>query len=104
MPEKALSELALYTAHPTIRVNGADRERTTGLLLAMDLLEQEDGLSALELRFSNVANVRGGGSGLAFEDEATFKLGDRLAVYAGDEAAPDRDLLRRHHRARSRLS
>ncbi|MGB8167685.1 MAG: contractile injection system protein, VgrG/Pvc8 family [Chthoniobacteraceae bacterium] len=88
MPERPLSDLALYAAHPTIRFNGAERERATGLLLAMDLVEHEDGLSALELRFSNVANVRDGGSELAFEDEASFKLGDRLAVYAGVESGP----------------
>ena len=88
MSERPLSDLALYTARPTVRVNGAERERVTGLLTAMDLLEHEDGLSALELRFSNVASERDGSAEFAFEDETDFKLGDRLAVYAGDEFAP----------------
>jgi phage protein D len=88
MAEGALSELALYAAQPTIRINGAERERVTGLLLAMDMVEQEDGLSALELRLTNVASESDGSAGLAFEDETSFKLGDRLAVYAGDESAP----------------
>jgi phage protein D len=88
MPESPLSQLALYTARPTIRVNGAESERVTGLLTGMDMVEQEDGLSALELRFSNIASDSSGNSNFAFEDEAALKLGDRLAVYAGDEAAP----------------
>ena len=88
MSEGPLSDLALYTARPTVRVNGAERERVTGLLTAMDLHEQEDGLSAVELSFSNVASESDGSSNLAFEDETSFKLGDRLAVYAGDEAGP----------------
>jgi phage protein D len=88
MSERALSQLALYTARPTVRVNGTERERVTGLLLAMDLLEQEDGLSALELRLTNVASESSGSADFAFEDETSFKLGDRLAVYAGEEGAP----------------
>ena len=88
MAEGPLSDLALYTARPTVRVNGAERERVTGLLTAMDLHEQEDGLSAVELSFSNVASESNGSSDLAFEDETSLKLGDRLAVYAGDEAGP----------------
>lgn len=88
MPEAPLSDLALYAARPTVRVNGSERERVTGLLHAMDLVEQEDGLSALELNFSNVLSASDGSADLAFEDEASFKLGDRLTVYAGTEAAP----------------
>ncbi len=88
MSEQALSHLALYTARPTVRVNGAENDRVTALLLAMDLCEEENGLSALELRFANVASLSSGTSELAFEDESAFKLGDRLAVYAGEESAP----------------
>ena len=46
MPESPLSQLALYTARPTIRINGAEKERVTGLLLAMDMTEGEDGFWA----------------------------------------------------------
>lgn len=88
MPENPLSQLALYTARPTLRVNGAQHERLDALLLAMKMDEQEDGLSRLELRFSNIASDRQGGADYAFEDERTVKLGDRLAVYAGEENAP----------------
>jgi hypothetical protein len=56
MAETYLSHLALYTARPTVRVNGANQERIAGLLLAMEVMEQEDGLSALELKLSNIAS------------------------------------------------
>jgi phage protein D len=87
MAEAALSPLALYTARPTIRVNGAEQERVTALLLGMDMTEHEDGLSTLELRLDNVA-TSGGAPGFMFEDEAAVKLGDTITVYCGDQAAP----------------
>ena len=52
MPEQPLSSLALYNARPTVRVNGAEKERVTGLLTAIDMTEHEDGLSTLELRMT----------------------------------------------------
>jgi phage protein D len=88
MPETPLSPTALYTARPTIRVNGAEEDRVTRLLTAMDLLEREEGLSALELRFDNIASVTSGTAELAFEDETSLKLGARLAVYSGEESGP----------------
>jgi phage protein D len=88
MAEEPLSHYALYSARPTIRVNGAESERVTGLLLAMELTEQESGLSALELRLSNVASLNSGTSELAFEDESSLKFGDKIAVYAGGESSP----------------
>ncbi len=88
MPEAPLSSTVLYAARPTIRVNGAAAERVTGLLKGMEMVEQEDGLSALELKFDNVASDPSGGADFAFEDERVFKLGDQLAVYAGEESAP----------------
>ncbi len=50
--------------------------------------EQEDGLSSIELKFSNVAADGVGGSDFAFEDETAFKLGDTVSVYCGDEYEP----------------
>src|SRR5687768_7130996 len=88
MAEASLSPLALYTARPTIRVNGAEQERVTALLLGMEMTEHEDGLSTLELRLDNVATSGGGASGFMFEDEAAVKLGDTVTVYCGDESAP----------------
>lgn len=88
MAEAPLSRSALYTSRPTIRINGADQERMPGLLLAMEVAEQEDGLSRLELKLSNLASDRRGGVEFAFEDERVIKLGDRVAVYMGEESAP----------------
>ena len=88
MPESALSQLALYTARPTIRINGAEQERITGLLLAMDMTEAEDGLSTLELKLDNTKSDGSGASDFAFEDEAAFKLGDSINVYCGEESGP----------------
>jgi len=88
MPEAATSRLAVYRAWPTIRVNGREEERLTHLVTALEMTEQEDGLSTLELRLSNVASERGGGAELAFEDESSVKLGDELAIYAGDQETP----------------
>ena len=88
MSEAPLSPLALYTARPTVRINGAEKERVTGLLMAIEMTEHEDGLSTLELRMNNVASDGGGQSDYAFEDEASFKLGDTITVYCGEESGP----------------
>jgi uncharacterized protein len=88
MPEEPLSRLALYSARPTVRVNGSANERVSGLLTAMEMVERESGLSTLDLRFTNIAADGNGGVGFAFEDETPLKLGDRIAVYSGDEDGP----------------
>ncbi|MCP3963672.1 MAG: phage late control D family protein [bacterium] len=88
MPEAALSPMAVYSARPTVRVDGAELLRVSELLLAMEMREREGGLSALELRFSNVASDPEGGAGPAFEDEERLRLGSKIAVYAGDASAP----------------
>jgi len=88
MAEAPLSTLALYTARPTVRVNGSEQERVTGLLLEMDMTEHEDGLSTLELKLENVASTSSGESDFAFEDEQAIKLGDTITVYCGEESAP----------------
>jgi phage protein D len=88
MPEAALSELALYTARPTIRINGSEKERVTGLMIGMEMTEHEDGLSTLELQLENFASDGSGRSDYAFEDEASFKLGDSVTVYCGPESSP----------------
>lgn len=88
MAETDLSDRLVYRAWPTVRVNGQPHERLNELLLMMEMNEQEDGLSSLALRLTNVATETDGRSASAFEDEAVVKLGDRIAVYAGDEQAP----------------
>lgn len=88
MPEAPLSRLALYVARVTARVNGKDQPRITGLIESMETVEQEDGLSTLELRLGNVASLSTGGTESAFEDESLVKLGDTLAIGCGDDNAP----------------
>ena len=88
MAESPLSPLALYSAQPTVRINGAEQDRVTGLLIAIEMTEREDGLSTLELKLDNVASDGGGQSDFAFEDEGSFKLGDTITVYCGEESAP----------------
>ncbi|HYR91449.1 MAG TPA: contractile injection system protein, VgrG/Pvc8 family [Terriglobia bacterium] len=88
MAESPLSSLALYTARPTVRINGAEKDRVTGLMRDMEMTEQEDGLSTLELRLENIASDGSGSADFAFEDEAQFKLGDPITVSCGEESDP----------------
>ena len=88
MAESPLTTLAVYSARPTIRVNDQAFAKVAELLLQMEMTEQEGGLSALELRFSNVASNPEGGADLAFEGDEILKLGAAIAVYAGVETAP----------------
>jgi phage protein D len=88
MAEAALSSHEVYAACPTVRIAGQENARVRELLVGMNLSESEGGLSALELRFSNVASLAAGGAELAFEDELALGLGAPITVYAGDQAAP----------------
>lgn len=88
MAETPLSDLAIYHARPTVRVDGEAQRKIDELLLAMEMLEYEGGMSRLELRLSNVVSTDDGGASLAFEDERILALGSALAVYAGDVDAP----------------
>lgn len=88
MSEAAVSQLAVYSSRPTIRVDEQDFDRAARLLIGMDMQEQEGGLSSMQLRFSNVASDPQGGSDFAFEDESEIRLGSRIVVYAGDQTAP----------------
>jgi len=88
MAETPLTELAVYTARPTIRIAGKEVERLSELLIGMEMREREGGLSALELRLSNVASLGDGEAELAFEDETIVRLGSAVSIYTGDEKAP----------------
>lgn len=88
MSESALGQFAVYTARPSVRINGNANERLSGLLMSMDMEEKEDGLSSMELCLSNTASDPEGGADFAFEDESVLKLGDHLTVMAGDEDEP----------------
>lgn len=85
--EQPLSDAAVYSAIPTVRIDTQSYDKVNELLIGMQMTEGESGLSALELRFSNVASSPGGAA-FAFEDDSILKLGARIAVYAGDELSP----------------
>ncbi|MBW4484550.1 MAG: hypothetical protein KME14_18615 [Tildeniella torsiva UHER 1998/13D] len=88
MPETPLTPTAVYSARPTIRVDNQAFAKVSELLLTMEMTEQLGGLSTLELRFSNVASAPEGEADLAFEDDQILTLGAAIAVYGGDETAP----------------
>ncbi len=88
MPETPLSSMAVYSARPAVQVDAQQQPKVSELVVAMTLTEREGGLSALELRVSNVASEPGGSADLAFEDNAILRLGARLTIYAGDETSP----------------
>lgn len=88
MGESNLSNLALYSARPTLRINGQDNAMASGLLQSLVMREQEGALSSLEAAFVNFTARESGQVGPAFEDEQVLKLGAELKVYAGEAAAP----------------
>ena len=88
MLETALSQLAVYSARPTVRVDTREYPLVSELIAAMEVTEQEGGMSALELRLASVASDPEGGAGLAFESNAVLRLGANIAIYSGDESAP----------------
>lgn len=80
----SLNRRPFYNPRPIITIDGQRFDKVDELLLALDMSEQEGGLAALELRFSNVASDADGGAGYAFEDEAEIKLGSTVTVSTGD--------------------
>ncbi len=86
--ERPLSTLAVYSARPMVRVDGMEHAKVSELIIGMEMTEREGGLSALELRLSNVASDPQGDADFAFEDDALVGLGTNITVLAGDEEAP----------------
>lgn len=88
MPEAALAPLAVYNARPTVRVNTQEYPLVSELLLGLRMTEREGGLSALELRLSNLASDSQGGADFAFEDNRILKLGANVTLYSGEITEP----------------
>jgi uncharacterized protein len=86
MAETILSALQVYTARPTLRLDGDEIEGIGALIQAMEMRERQGGLSSLELRFLNLKETGSGGT-LAFAD-TKIDFGKELTVYAGDEFGP----------------
>ncbi len=88
MSEATLSQSAIYSARPTVRIAGEADSHITELVVAMRMEEHEGGMSNLEMRLCNLAPTTDGGAELAFDARSNLKLGADIAVYAGDSAAP----------------
>ncbi|HVG18987.1 MAG TPA: hypothetical protein VNI02_08025 [Blastocatellia bacterium] len=88
MTESPLSDLLVYSARPTVRVDAQEYPKVSELILALEMTEREGGLSALEMRVSNIASEPGGSADLAFEDDQVLKLGAKVAIYGGDQTSP----------------
>lgn len=88
MPESELSKSPVYSARPTVRIDGRASDKVAGLLSSVHLTETEGGMSSLELRLENTARFEDGQVDLAFEDETLLRFGSSLTVFAGDETAP----------------
>jgi phage protein D len=88
MAETAITQDAVYSAIPTVQINGQANDTVTAQLLSMEMREQEAGMSALEMRFSNFGSFNTGLADLVFEDGAVLKLGASVLVYAGVVSSP----------------
>lgn len=88
MSETPLSTMAVYSARPTVRIDTEEHPMVGELIVGMEMTEHEGGMSSLELRVSNVASDPQGGADFAFEDDTVLRLGATIAIYGGDENAP----------------
>ena len=89
MPETTLSQSAIFSARPAIRIGGQADERIDALLTALRMEESEGGMSTLELRLSNWVATGGGATEFAFNAQSALRLGAELLIGTGDAAAPD---------------
>jgi len=89
MPEISLSQSAIFSARPVIRIAGQPDERVSTLLTAMRMEESEGGMSTLELRLTDWVATGNGAAELAFDAQSALTLGAELLVGTGDEAAPN---------------
>jgi phage protein D len=88
MPETPITSAAVYSAIPTVQVDGQLNDKVSAQLLEMKMCEHEAGMSNLELRFSNFGSFSGGLADQVFEDGTILKLGAGLIVYAGLVTSP----------------
>ena len=88
MSETPVSQDAVYSAIPTIQVDGQANDSVTSQLVSMEMREQEAGMSALELRFNNFGTESNGTGNFTFEDGQVLKLGAAVVVYAGVVSSP----------------
>jgi uncharacterized protein len=89
--EAILSRNDIYVAIPIIEVDGQTNDMVQNLFVEMDMTETDEGMSSLELNFTNTATVEGRGNDLAFEysDNSLLSLGKSIKVSAGDRSNPE---------------
>lgn len=80
----------LYSARPTVRLNGQEDTRTAALITSMVMNEQEGGLSSLELRLTNSASLDTGSAEYAFDagTDTDLALGAEIIIGSGTTDAP----------------
>lgn len=88
MAETPVSQNAAYSAIPTVQIDGQANDKVTAQLHSMEMREQEAGMSALEMHFSNYGTFNSGDGNFVFEDGAVLKLGAAVVVYAGVVSSP----------------
>lgn len=88
MAEQSLSQNAVYNGAPTVQLDGQSNKTLTWEVLAMEMREQESGMSSMELRLYNFDTFPGFLGDLIFEDEKLLKLGTALKLFAGDRESP----------------
>ena len=88
MPETTLSQSAIFSARPTLRIAGQEDARLSALVTAMRMEESEGGMSTLQLHVTDWVDTSDGGGEIAFDASSALKLGAELALYGGDDAGP----------------
>lgn len=88
--EAVLTRNPIYSTLPVVEIDGRTDEMVQTLLVAMEVTESEQGLSALEMRFDNSATIHSRGNAYAFEygDNDQLSLGKSITVRAGDRRDP----------------
>jgi phage protein D len=88
VPESSLSPNPVYTALPTIRIDGRENAELTAALTAVEMTESEGGMSSLELTVRNVAPEGTTPHGLMWEDGKVLDFGRTVTWYSGDARGP----------------
>lgn len=86
MPDTA----RVYSARPTVRLNGQEDTRAALLVTRMVMNEQEGGLSSLELHLTNSASLHSGSAEYAFDAgaDSDLALGAEIIIGSGPTDAP----------------
>jgi phage protein D len=80
--------LGVINTTPTLQILGQGVDLATSLLIGMEMSEEVGGMSALELRFSNMNSKQNGSADFAFEDGRVLSHGLSISVYAGSDLTP----------------